>query len=130
MTFCRCNPLPLPPKCPRVAKGKRRTGRLKIFCYLNVQAISRVPKSSFVFMTLQQFQKLKVGDSCYIPMPYKKGQFMSTEILEKDNVFKKLKVLCGGGWKSYRYLQLGKAGQCLCMVGMVKYPKTLWRPQN
>ncbi len=70
-------------------------------------------------MTLKQFNNIKVGESCYLPDLYRKGKFIGTEVLEKDNVFKKLKVLLGRKWLSYRYLQMGKIEKCSCMVGIL-----------
>lgn len=77
-------------------------------------------------MTLEEFNNIEIGASCYIPDNYNKGQFISVQILDKDNIFRKLKVMLNRKWLSYRYLQLNKSNKCRCIVGMITnydYPK-------
>ena len=70
-------------------------------------------------MTLEEFNNIKVGQSCYLPDSRNKNRFYSVQILGKDKFFKKLKVMLNNQWLSYKYLQLNKGSQCSCVVGIV-----------
>lgn len=71
-------------------------------------------------MTKEQFKKLKIGDTVYLPN-YKRQGFTSTEVLKIDHVFNKVQVLLRNKFLSYRYFPL-KVDFCKVtgMVGVVK----------
>lgn len=71
-------------------------------------------------MTKEQFKNLKVGDRVQIPNRGGKT-FMSTEVLEIDRYFKKVKVLLGGNkGLSYRYVRKDPTILTTCMCGINK----------
>lgn len=72
-------------------------------------------------MTAAEFNNLKVGDSVYLPNSFKKGTYISTEILEIDRVYKKIKVLLRSKFLSYKYFpKKVDHSKCSLMVGTIK----------
>jgi len=68
-------------------------------------------------MKIQQFNSIKKGDRVYLPDTNKKGQVISTEVLEVDRLYKKLKVLLRNKFLSYRYFQFKTDSPISCFVG-------------
>ena len=76
-------------------------------------------------MTISEFNSLKVGDGVYLPNNRKREQYTSTEVLEIDRIYKKIKVVLKGEWTSYRYFPLNiDLDRVSCFVGTCPLP--LW----
>jgi len=59
-------------------------------------------------MTINQFNTLKIGDRVLLPNNWSKGTYTSTEVLEIDRVFKKVRVLLNSKFLSYKYIPVDK----------------------
>lgn len=75
-------------------------------------------------MTKEQFSKLKVGDIVYLPnQRSNRASFTSTEVLEIDRLFGKVKVLLNNKLLSYRYIPLEVGiGKVTGYVGICRLP--------
>jgi len=54
-------------------------------------------------MTRQEFQNLKVGDNVWMPDSWKRGYYISTEVIKIDKIFGKLEAVLSGCPKSYKW---------------------------
>jgi hypothetical protein len=81
-------------------------------------------------MKIQEFNKLKVGDRCYLPNTWKRGTFISTEVLKIDHLFNKVVVLLHSKPVSYKYISIKQPiiGQVTSAVGTCKYVDNSYLP--